>query len=77
MHDDSQIDAYIRYFRRTSIPGARTWICYTRSLQRFEMAIGCPLHLQQLMGHATIASTMIYTHVAPEQFRAAQARIAA
>lgn len=45
MHDDSQIDAYIRYFRRTSIPGARTWICYTRSLQRFEMAIGCPLHL--------------------------------
>lgn len=44
MHDDSQIDAYIRYFRRTSVPGARTWICYDRSLHRFEAAIGCPLH---------------------------------
>lgn len=44
MFDDSQIDAYIRYFRRTSIPGARTWVCYTRSLARFEAAIGCPLH---------------------------------
>ena len=35
------------------------------------------VEIKELMGHASIQSTMVYTHVAPEQFRAAQARIAA
>lgn len=33
--------------------------------------------VQDMLGHVSIASTQLYTHVAPEHLRAAQARIAA
>lgn len=33
--------------------------------------------VQEMLGHASIQSTQLYTHVAPEHLRAAQARIAA